>query len=57
MAPLVLHLVDTVPVCPGPTYGVRLEPNINAMDYDKSIANIFCFGEFATRIAVSYTTT
>jgi hypothetical protein len=49
MVPLVLHLVDTVPVYPGPTYGIRLEPNINAMDDDKSIANIFCFGEFANK--------
>ncbi len=49
MAPPVLPLVDTVPVSPGPTYGARLEPNIIAMDDDKSIANIFCFGAFADK--------
>jgi hypothetical protein len=47
MVPLVLPLIDTVPVYPGPAYGAWIEPNIIAMDDDKSIANIFCFGAFA----------
>ncbi len=49
MAPLVLPLVDTVPVYPCPAYRAWLEPNLIAMDDDNLIANIFCFGAFADK--------
>jgi hypothetical protein len=49
IAPTVLPLLDAVPVYPGLTYRSCLKPNLIAMDDDKSIANIFCFGAFADR--------
>jgi hypothetical protein len=47
MAPPVTPQLDVVPVFPGPTYKAHLEPNLIAIDDDKSNTNIFCFGEFA----------
>jgi hypothetical protein len=46
---MVLPQLDIVPVFPGPVYKAHLEPSLIAMDDDKLIANIFCFGAFSDR--------
>jgi hypothetical protein len=49
LLPPVLPLFDNIPVYPGPAYGTQPGPNAIADNADKSIANTFCFGDFADR--------
>jgi hypothetical protein len=47
IAPLVLPILQEVPVYPGPAYRANIGPNIIADNDNKSIATVFCFWVFA----------